>query len=187
MVACALAVVQRVLRNEVQAGYQTPATVYGAELVMACAGVTREDVEENAPRRVRIGASRQNELVQANTTRPSRKSAIPTRPPKPCRPLRIRRRRPLPTSVARQCRRLQHASLTGGREDRDLDTETQAQPIAFVLQIVTRLHVEPELRGGAEVSTESHSNARRNRRCPPSPPRAPAGHTLSTSRETFQS
>ena len=43
-VACALAVVEQVLRNEVQAGYQTPATVYGAELVMACAGVTREDV-----------------------------------------------------------------------------------------------------------------------------------------------
>ena len=43
-VACALAVGERVLRNEVQAGYQTPATVYGAELVMACAGVTREDV-----------------------------------------------------------------------------------------------------------------------------------------------
>jgi hypothetical protein len=28
----------------VRAGYQTPAMVYGAELVMACAGVTREDV-----------------------------------------------------------------------------------------------------------------------------------------------
>ena len=43
-VACALAVVERVLRGEVQAGYQTPAMVYGSELVMACAGVTREDV-----------------------------------------------------------------------------------------------------------------------------------------------
>lgn len=43
-VACALAVVERVLRGEVRAGYQTPAMVYGAELVMACAGVTREDV-----------------------------------------------------------------------------------------------------------------------------------------------
>jgi short subunit dehydrogenase-like uncharacterized protein len=43
-VACALAVVERVLRGEVQAGYQTPAMVYGPELVMACAGVTREDL-----------------------------------------------------------------------------------------------------------------------------------------------
>ncbi|QJR37655.1 saccharopine dehydrogenase family protein [Gemmatimonas groenlandica] len=43
-VACALAVVERVMRGEVQAGYQTPAKVYGAELVMTCAGVTREDV-----------------------------------------------------------------------------------------------------------------------------------------------
>jgi short subunit dehydrogenase-like uncharacterized protein len=43
-VACALAVVERVLRGEVQPGYQTPAMVYGPELVMACAGVTREDI-----------------------------------------------------------------------------------------------------------------------------------------------
>lgn len=43
-VACALAVVTRVLRNDVQADYRTPAKVYGADLVMACAGVTREDV-----------------------------------------------------------------------------------------------------------------------------------------------
>lgn len=43
-VACALAVVERVLRGEVQAGYQTPAMVYGSELVMTCVGVTREDV-----------------------------------------------------------------------------------------------------------------------------------------------
>lgn len=43
-VACALAVVERVLRNEVQTGYQTPAAVYGAKLVRVCAGVTRKDV-----------------------------------------------------------------------------------------------------------------------------------------------
>jgi short subunit dehydrogenase-like uncharacterized protein len=42
-VACALAVMERVLRREVRSGYQTPAKVYGSELVMACAGVTRED------------------------------------------------------------------------------------------------------------------------------------------------
>ncbi len=43
-VSCALAVVERVLRGEVQPGYHTPAQVYGADLVMACAGVTREDL-----------------------------------------------------------------------------------------------------------------------------------------------
>ena len=43
-VACALAVVERVMQGEVQPGYQTPAAVYGADLVMACAGVTREDL-----------------------------------------------------------------------------------------------------------------------------------------------
>lgn len=43
-VACALAVVERVLRGEVQAGYRTPAMVYGADLVLACPGVTREDL-----------------------------------------------------------------------------------------------------------------------------------------------
>ena len=43
-VACALAVVARVLRGEAPSGFQTPGMAYGAELVMACAGVTREDV-----------------------------------------------------------------------------------------------------------------------------------------------
>lgn len=43
-VACALAVVERVLRGEVQAGYRTPAMVYGADLVLACPGVTREEL-----------------------------------------------------------------------------------------------------------------------------------------------
>jgi len=43
-VSCALAVVVRVLRGESAVGYQTPAMVYGSELVMDCNGVTREDV-----------------------------------------------------------------------------------------------------------------------------------------------
>ncbi len=116
---------------------------------------------------------------------PIAKKRDPHKAPRPCRPLRIRRRRPLPTSVALQCRRLQQASLTGGREDRDLDTGTQAQPIAFVLQIVTRWQVEPELRGGAEVSTESHSNARRNRRRPPSSPRLAIPASRASGPHTF--
>ncbi|MGE5262929.1 MAG: saccharopine dehydrogenase, partial [Acidobacteriota bacterium] len=41
----ALAVVRRVLAGEAPEGYQTPARAYGADLVMECEGVTREDVD----------------------------------------------------------------------------------------------------------------------------------------------
>jgi short subunit dehydrogenase-like uncharacterized protein len=43
-VTTAVAIAARALAGEVQAGFQTPARVYGAELVMGVAGVTREDV-----------------------------------------------------------------------------------------------------------------------------------------------
>jgi short subunit dehydrogenase-like uncharacterized protein len=41
-VACMLAVAERVLAGDAPAGYQTPASAYGAELVMTVPGVTRE-------------------------------------------------------------------------------------------------------------------------------------------------
>jgi short subunit dehydrogenase-like uncharacterized protein len=41
----ALAVVRRVLAGEAPEGFQTPARAYGADLVMECEGVTREDVD----------------------------------------------------------------------------------------------------------------------------------------------
>ncbi|MFN2197197.1 MAG: saccharopine dehydrogenase family protein [Anaerolineales bacterium] len=41
----ALAAVRKVLAGEAPAGYQTPARAYGADFVLECAGVTREDVE----------------------------------------------------------------------------------------------------------------------------------------------
>jgi short subunit dehydrogenase-like uncharacterized protein len=40
-----LAIVRKVLSGDVPIGYQTPAKAYGADLVMECEGVTREDVE----------------------------------------------------------------------------------------------------------------------------------------------
>ena len=40
----ALMIVQRVLAGEVEAGYRTPAGLYGADLIMEVEGVTREDV-----------------------------------------------------------------------------------------------------------------------------------------------
>ena len=40
----ALAVVRKVLAGNVMPGFQTPARAYGADLVMECEGVTREDV-----------------------------------------------------------------------------------------------------------------------------------------------
>jgi short subunit dehydrogenase-like uncharacterized protein len=43
-VLAALAVVERVLARQAPAGYQTPATAYGADLVLELAGVMREDV-----------------------------------------------------------------------------------------------------------------------------------------------
>jgi short subunit dehydrogenase-like uncharacterized protein len=42
----ALALVERVLAGEVAAGFQTPARVYGADLVLGLAGVTREDLPD---------------------------------------------------------------------------------------------------------------------------------------------
>lgn len=44
-VRAALAAVLKVLSGSVPAGYQTPATAYGADFVLECEGVTREDVE----------------------------------------------------------------------------------------------------------------------------------------------
>jgi short subunit dehydrogenase-like uncharacterized protein len=44
-VRAALAAVRKVLSGSAPAGYQTPATAYGADFVLECAGVTREDVE----------------------------------------------------------------------------------------------------------------------------------------------
>jgi len=40
----ALAVVQRVLAGEILPGFQTPSLVYGADFVLECEGVTREDI-----------------------------------------------------------------------------------------------------------------------------------------------
>lgn len=40
----ALSVVRRVLAGDAPPGYRTPAMAYGADLVLACEGVTREDV-----------------------------------------------------------------------------------------------------------------------------------------------
>jgi short subunit dehydrogenase-like uncharacterized protein len=40
----ALAAVQKVLAGNVSAGYQTPARAYGADFVLECEGVTREDL-----------------------------------------------------------------------------------------------------------------------------------------------
>ena len=44
-VRCALATVARVIGGDAPPGYQTPAMAYGADFVLACDGVTREDVE----------------------------------------------------------------------------------------------------------------------------------------------
>jgi short subunit dehydrogenase-like uncharacterized protein len=41
----AAAVIERVLAGDVEAGFQTPARVYGSELVMTLSGVTREDLQ----------------------------------------------------------------------------------------------------------------------------------------------
>ena len=40
----ALAAIERVMEGDVQPGFQTPAKVYGADFVLACEGVTREDL-----------------------------------------------------------------------------------------------------------------------------------------------
>jgi short subunit dehydrogenase-like uncharacterized protein len=40
-----LAVVQKALVGNAPPGFQTPAMAYGADLVLECAGVTREDIE----------------------------------------------------------------------------------------------------------------------------------------------
>ncbi|MDX2169300.1 MAG: saccharopine dehydrogenase, partial [Deltaproteobacteria bacterium] len=42
--AAALAVAQRVLRGESRAGFQTPAGLYGPDLVLEIDGVVREDL-----------------------------------------------------------------------------------------------------------------------------------------------
>ena len=42
----ALAVVQKVLAGSVSPGFQTPARVYGADFVLECEGVTREDLKD---------------------------------------------------------------------------------------------------------------------------------------------
>jgi short subunit dehydrogenase-like uncharacterized protein len=44
-VRAALAAVKKVLSGSAPAGYQTPGTAYGADFVLECEGVTREDVE----------------------------------------------------------------------------------------------------------------------------------------------
>jgi short subunit dehydrogenase-like uncharacterized protein len=44
-VRAALASVRKVLSGSAPAGYQTPATAYGADFVLECEGVSREDVE----------------------------------------------------------------------------------------------------------------------------------------------
>jgi short subunit dehydrogenase-like uncharacterized protein len=41
----ALSAVRRVLGGDATAGFQTPATAFGADFVLECAGVVREDVE----------------------------------------------------------------------------------------------------------------------------------------------
>jgi short subunit dehydrogenase-like uncharacterized protein len=43
----ALAAVRKVLTGNAPTGFQTPALAYGADFVMECEGVTREDVEKN--------------------------------------------------------------------------------------------------------------------------------------------
>jgi short subunit dehydrogenase-like uncharacterized protein len=43
-VLAALAVVQMVLGGNSESGFQTPSLAYGADLVMQCEGVTREDL-----------------------------------------------------------------------------------------------------------------------------------------------
>ena len=40
----AAAVAARVVAGDVEAGFQTPARVYGSDLVLACTGVTRVDL-----------------------------------------------------------------------------------------------------------------------------------------------
>ena len=40
----ALAAVERVLEGDATPGFQTPATAYGADFVLGCEGVVREDV-----------------------------------------------------------------------------------------------------------------------------------------------
>ena len=40
----AAAVIERVLAGDVEAGFQTPARVYGSEFVLTLPGVTREDL-----------------------------------------------------------------------------------------------------------------------------------------------
>lgn len=44
-VSAALSAVQRVAAGDVRPGFQTPATAYGADFVLACEGVVREDVD----------------------------------------------------------------------------------------------------------------------------------------------
>ncbi len=44
-VRAALAAVRKVLSGSAPAGYQTPAAAYGADFVLECEGVAREDVE----------------------------------------------------------------------------------------------------------------------------------------------
>ncbi len=41
---CALAVVKRILSGKIKPGYQTPAKAYGADLVLDCEGVKRDDI-----------------------------------------------------------------------------------------------------------------------------------------------
>jgi short subunit dehydrogenase-like uncharacterized protein len=40
----AIEIARRVLLGEFRAGYQTPSTVYGADLITSIAGVAREDL-----------------------------------------------------------------------------------------------------------------------------------------------
>jgi short subunit dehydrogenase-like uncharacterized protein len=41
----ALGIVRKVLAGDAPSGFQTPGKAYGADLVMECEGVTREDLE----------------------------------------------------------------------------------------------------------------------------------------------
>ncbi|MFB6343064.1 saccharopine dehydrogenase family protein [Saccharicrinis sp. FJH62] len=41
---CALAIVNKILSGKIVPGYQTPAKAYGADLVMECDGISREDL-----------------------------------------------------------------------------------------------------------------------------------------------
>lgn len=43
----ALAAIQKVLTGNAHAGYQTPALAYGADFVLECEGVTREDLDSS--------------------------------------------------------------------------------------------------------------------------------------------